>query len=149
VWASWPCAAVYSVRVPCPLYPRTRDQVTALCGGLPVQYPGVVPVNFWRPSLREPASAALDLHGAVIHLPVPAESPRALRATPSPQELAAELARRAAQYPGHGLTREDTGNGTRYVARARDLDTHPYLVMTATLDDLCPHLALAPQPAGH
>jgi SAM-dependent methyltransferase len=134
-------ANAYNARVPCPVYPRSRDQITALCGELPIRHPGVVPVNFWLPSLREPASPALDLHGAVICLPIPAESHRELRATPSPQEQAAELERRAAQFPGHDLAREDTGNGPRYVARARDLGTHPSLVMTATLDDLCAHLA--------
>jgi SAM-dependent methyltransferase len=142
-------AAAYNAQVPCPVYPRTRDQVAGWCGDLPVQYPGVVPVNFWRPSLREPASPALDLHGAVIGLPMPAAPPRVLRAAPSPQEQAAELERRAAQYPGHDLTREDTGNGTRYVARARDLNTHPSLVMTSTLDELCARLTPALQPAAH
>ena len=120
-----------------------------MCGELIIQHPGVVPVNFWRPSLREPASPALDLHGAVLRLPGPAAPSRTLRATPSPQEQAAELERRAAQHPGHDLTREDTGNGLRYVARARDLNTHPYLVMTTTLDDLCARLRPARQPATH
>jgi hypothetical protein len=123
----------------------TRDQITALCGDLPIRYPGVVPVNFWLPSLRQPANPALDLHGAVIRLPVPARLPATVRALPSPQEDAAELERRAAQFPGHDLAREDTGRGTRYVARARDLDTHPSLVMTSTLDELCAQLA----PAAH
>jgi hypothetical protein len=96
------------------------------------------------PSLRESPGPALDLHGAVIRFPAAGAPPRALRATPSAQEQAAELQRRAAQHPGHYLTREDTGNGARYVARARDLSTHPYLVMTATLEDLCTHLTAAP-----
>jgi SAM-dependent methyltransferase len=135
-------AAAYNARVPCRVYPRTHDQVTALCGDLPIRYPGVVPVNFWLPSLREPASPMVDLHGAVILLPVPAKAPGTVRVMSSPQEDAARLAGLAAQWPGHDLTREDTGHGPRYIARARTLDTSPSLVMTATLDDLSAQLGL-------
>jgi hypothetical protein len=38
---------------------------------------------------------------------------------------------------GHEVTREHTGAGRAYVARARDLDTSPYLVMSHRLARLC------------
>jgi len=46
-------AAAYNARVPVQVHPRTRDQLTAICGALPVQHPGVVPVNYWLASLHE------------------------------------------------------------------------------------------------
>jgi hypothetical protein len=143
-------AAAYNARVPSTVYPRTHEELAAICGTLPLQHPGIVPVNFWMPSLREPAGPALDMHAAVLRLPVSARIPgtaaRCLRAAgrPSPQEEAAGLARLAAQWPGHDLTREDTGHGARYVARARDLATRPSLVMTSTVEELGNRLGPAP-----
>jgi hypothetical protein len=127
--------------------------LAAILGDLPLQHPGIVPVSKWQPSLREPAPQDVDIYGAVARIPptsthatAPVRAaiaqPRPARDT-DPAAEAAQLARRADQYPGHDLTREDTGNGPRYIARARDLDTHPSLVMTATLDDLCAELAPA------
>lgn len=159
-------AAAYNAHVPLTVYPRTRDQLDAIIGDLPVQHPGIVPVSKWQPSAREPAPQDVDIYGAVARIPptrthaaasarAAVASARAAVAQPrltrdsDPSAEAAELVRRAAQHPGHDLTREDTGNGLRYIARARDLDTHPSLVMTATLDDLCAQLAPATEAAAH
>jgi hypothetical protein len=152
-------AAAYNAHVPLTVYPRTRGELATIFGNLPVQHPGIVPVSKWQPSLREPAPQDVDIYGAVARIPptsAPAAAPaRAAVAQPRPARNtdpaaeAAELNHRAVQYPGHDLTREDTGNGPRYVARARDLGIHPSLVMTATLDDLCAQLALAPKAAAH
>jgi hypothetical protein len=148
-------AAAYNARVSSTVYPRTREELAALCGTLPVQHPGVVPVNFWMPSLREPASPALDMHAAVLRLPVPASAPGTVASSlrvsggPSAQEEAVRLAKLAAQWPGHDLTREDTGHGARYVARARHLATRPSLVMTSTVEELGAQLGPASGLAAH
>jgi S-adenosyl methyltransferase len=145
-------AAAYNARVPSTVYPRTREELAAICGPLQVQHPGIVPVNFWLPSLREPASAALDMHAAVLRLPAPAPVTGVAAGSsrtagrPSAQEEAVRLACLAAQWPGHDLTREDTGHGARYVARARDLATRPSLVMTSTVEELGARLGPTP---GH
>jgi len=137
-------AAAYNARVPVHVHPRSRDQVAALCGALPVEYPGVVPVNYWMPSLRDTPGPAVDLHAAVIRLPHPVSRPGAAGlahgvGTGEEQE-AAELDRAAARFPDHEITREHTGAGRAYVARARDLATSPYLVMTSSLEQLCTRL---------
>jgi O-methyltransferase involved in polyketide biosynthesis len=58
-------AAAYNASAPMQVYPRPRDQVASLLGGLPEQWPGVVPVTRWLPSLREAPGPACDLYGAV------------------------------------------------------------------------------------
>lgn len=58
-------AAACNASVPVQVYPRPRDQVASLLGGLPEQWPGVVPVTRWLPSLREGPGDACDLYGAV------------------------------------------------------------------------------------
>jgi S-adenosyl methyltransferase len=52
---SAPCAvaeavAAFNARVPVQVYPRNRDQVTALFGSLLPQWPGIMPVTQWRPA---------------------------------------------------------------------------------------------------
>jgi len=47
-----------------------------------------------------------------------------------------ELALVAAGFPAFRLWRETTGDGTRYVARARSLRTHPHAVVTGSLPEL-------------
>jgi hypothetical protein len=42
-------AKAYNARVPAQVYPRSREQITALAGDLRIEYPGVVPVNHWMP----------------------------------------------------------------------------------------------------
>jgi len=154
-------AAAYNARVPVSIYPRSREQVAALLGGLPLQYPGVVPVSCWQPSLRERAPQPVDIHAAVARLPRTATCSLAAsgRAAPpaaagpepgdepEPDVTAGEMARRAEQFPAWHLDREVTGLGIRYVARARVLGTRPHLVMTSDLVELCAQLAGA-QP-GH
>jgi S-adenosyl methyltransferase len=125
-------AAAYNARVPVHAHPRSRDQITALSGPLPVAHPGVVPINHWLPSLRETPGPAVDLHAAVLRLPRRDGTGLTARA----EREVADLAQAAAQFPGHDITHEHTGAGRAYVAKARDLSTSPYLVMTSTLDQL-------------
>jgi hypothetical protein len=61
-------------------------------------------------------------------------------------DAAAELARRAAEFPGHHIGREMTFGGPRYVAQARTLSIHPYVVISASLDEVCEHLAARAGP---
>jgi hypothetical protein len=56
-----------------------------------------------------------------------------------------ELALTAAGFPAFLLWRETTWDGTRYVARARSLATHPHAVVTADLAELAAALTPAPQ----
>ena len=136
-------AAAYNARVPVQVHPRTRDQLTAICGALPIQHPGVVPVNYWLPSLPESPGPAVDLNAAVLRLPPPTRSTtRPLtRSQPSPQEQAAELERVTARHPAHEITTDPTAGRLRYIARARRLSTHPYLVIASTLDELTTELS--------
>ena len=53
-----------------------------------------------------------------------------------PPADADELALVAAGYPAFRLWRETTGDGTRYVARALSLHTHPHAVVTGSLPEL-------------
>jgi O-methyltransferase involved in polyketide biosynthesis len=146
-------ADAYNARVPLPVYPRSRSDIAALLGPLPIQYPGVVPVSYWQPSLREPAPQLVDICAAVTRLPLAARA-RAGVAPPSTRVRnpavqparsldteadaeAAELARRAAEFPHHRLTRETTmAGGVRYIADGLDLDAHPSVVITRSLRQL-------------
>jgi len=116
---------------------------------VPLQHPGVVPVNFWLRSLRESPGPAVDLHAAVLRLPLPATittatAPRPLtRPQPSPQEQAAELERAATRFPAYEITTDLTACRLRYIARARHLSTHPYLVIASTLGELTSELSSA------
>src|SRR5690349_19600519 len=74
--------AAYNARVPIQVHPRTREQLTAICGALPIQHPGVVPVNFWLRSLNDSPGPAVDLHAAVLRLPLPATITSATTARP-------------------------------------------------------------------
>ena len=141
-------AAAYNARVPVQVHPRTRDQLTAICGALPIQHPGVVPVNYWLPSLRDSPGPPVDLNAAVLRLPRPPRSTTATaqpitRPQPSPQEQAAELERATARHPAHEITTDLTAGRLRYIARARRLSTHPYLVIATTLDELTAELSSA------
>jgi S-adenosyl methyltransferase len=139
--------AAYNARVPIAVHPRSREQLTAICGAVPIQHPGVVPVNFWFPSLRESPGPAVDLHAAVLRLPLPARITTAARPLtrpqPSPQEQAAELERTSARFPAYEITTDLTAGRLRYVARARRLSTHPYLVIASTLTELTAELSSA------
>jgi len=136
-------ARAYNARVPVQVHPRSRDQITGLCAGLPIAYPGIVAVNHWMPSLRQSPGPAVDLHAAVIRLPRPGPAPgstAALLASMGRAGEAAALEQAAARFPSHRITRQHTGAGPAYVAQARDLATRPYAVMTSTLADLCTRL---------
>jgi hypothetical protein len=119
-------AAAYNARVPVPVYPRSRDQLAAILGDLPVKHPGIVPVSRWQPSLRERAPHDVDIYGAVAQV----VATRAAKPPADVMAVAAEVARRAAEFPEHEITCEATLAGPCYVARGRSLGTHPYLVMT-------------------
>ena len=112
---------------------------------MPIQHPGVVPVNFWLPSQHESRGPAVDLNAAVLRLPqAPRLTTRPLtHPQPSPQEQAAELERTAARHPAHEITPDTTTGRLRYIARARNLSTHPYLVIATTLDELTTELSSA------
>ena len=136
-------AKAYNARVPVQVYPRTREQVTGMCAGLRIEYPGVVPVNHWMPSLRDSPGRAVDLHAAVIRLPRPEPargSTAAVLAGAGRAGESAVLEQAATRFPDHRITREHTGAGPAYVAQARDLRVRPYAVMTSTLADLCARL---------
>jgi hypothetical protein len=59
---------------------------------------------------------------------------------------ATELARRERQFPGHRIGRVIRFDRIRYVAQARTLDIHPYLVISRSLDEVCEHLAAQRRP---
>jgi hypothetical protein len=121
------------------VHPRSRDELAAICGDLRVQHPGVVPVNFWLPSLRESPGPAADLNAAVLRLPSanwPARTSVAGRTASAAQERAAELERTIARFPAYDIATDVTSGRVRYVARARSLSTHPYLIIAATLNEV-------------
>jgi hypothetical protein len=140
-------AAAYNARVPLPVHPRSREQFAAIFGNLPLRHPGIVPVSQWQPSLREPAPHNVDIYGAVAQIPPAATRPAAILPAARPalvpvasepaqsertdaEAVAAEVARRAAQFPEYSITCEATLGGACFIAQARSLGTHPYLVMT-------------------
>jgi SAM-dependent methyltransferase len=56
-----------------PMIPRSRATITALFGGLPLQWPGVVPVTQWRPFRRESGTVPTDMLGGVARIPAPGD----------------------------------------------------------------------------
>ncbi|HUZ24784.1 MAG TPA: hypothetical protein VMV07_13585 [Streptosporangiaceae bacterium] len=62
-----------------------------------------------------------------------------------PPADADELALVAAGFPAVRLWRETTGDGTRYVARALSLHTHPHAVVTGSLPELTAALTAGQQ----
>ena len=66
------------------------------------------------------------------------------RPQPSPQQQAAELERASARFAAYEITTDLTAGRLRYVARARSLSTHPYLVIASTLAELTSELSSAP-----
>ena len=58
-------AAAYNEHAPVRVTVRTRGQVTALFGGIPLISPGVVPVTGWRPELGDPLTPVADLYGGI------------------------------------------------------------------------------------
>jgi SAM-dependent methyltransferase len=144
-------AAAYNALMPASVYPRDRAEVTSLLGTLRVQWPGVVPVTRWRPSFQEAPGGPCDMYGAVARLPAAGDHCRrnaALElAAAHPDSEPAELAVRAAEYPGHVIRRETIADRTRYVARSTRPGTHPHTVVTDSLEELFAELA-SQQPHG-
>jgi S-adenosyl methyltransferase len=135
-------AAAYNARVPLQVHPRSRDQFGAILGDLPLRHPGIVPVSRWQPSLRESAPRDVDIYGAVAQIPPAVARPATTRsasgagkpATSEPSDavaVAAEVARRAAEFPEYDITCEATLGGVCFIAQGRSLGTHPYLVMAS------------------
>jgi S-adenosyl methyltransferase len=58
--------AAYNALVPVSLYSRTHEEVTELFGGLPLHWPGIVPVTRWRPSFQEAPGEPVDMYGGVV-----------------------------------------------------------------------------------
>jgi hypothetical protein len=54
--------------------------------------------------------------------------------------MAAELEHAMACHPGYSITTDLVSGRLRYVAQARSLSSHPYLVITATLNELTAEL---------
>jgi hypothetical protein len=135
-------AAAYNARVPLLVHPRSREQFAAILGDLPLRHPGIVPVSQWQASLREPAPQNVDIYGGVAQIPPAVADPAAARpasvaskpATSEPSDaaaVAAEVARRAEQFPEYDITCEATLGGVCFIAQGRSLGTHPYLVMAS------------------
>jgi hypothetical protein len=57
-----------------------------------------------------------------------------------------DMACQAARFPGHVIDRVSIFDRVRYVARARSLDAHPYVIVTASLDELWRELTAAQPP---
>jgi S-adenosyl methyltransferase len=145
--------AAYNERMPVPLYARDRAGVTALFGELPVRWPGVVPVTRWRPSFQEAPGRPVDIYGGIARLPGPGddhESNAALELAAAPLPAFSrepdELTARAAEYPGHRLSRETVQDRTRYVARGIHLASRPHTVVTDSTEELFAELAAARRP---
>lgn len=64
-----------------------------------------------------------------------------MNASPPPPANLDELSAQAARYLGHHIWTETVSDRTRYVARSRDLTSHPYLVVTDNLDEIWAELA--------
>lgn len=77
-----------------------------------------------------------DLTPSTSRVPAPATESRADRD---------EIALVAAGFPRYRLWREHLACGTRYVARARDLDAHPHTLVTASLAELANELTASRQ----
>jgi len=61
--------SAYNNLAPVPVTARTRTQVTALFGGLPLAAPGVVKITQWRPRIGGPFPQPADLYGGVARIP--------------------------------------------------------------------------------
>jgi hypothetical protein len=147
-------AKVYNARVPMQVYPRSREQVTALCGDLRIEYPGVVPVNHWMPSLRETPGSALDLHAAVIRLPRPEPAPGSVASQARSVPLgtageAAALEQAAARFPGHRILRENTGAGVAYLAHVYGFLAGVLVALLAKPSVARPEVATEPWRRGY
>ena len=59
------------------------------------------------------------------------------------RERLALTERAATRFPAYEITTDLTAGRLRYVARARRLSTHPYLVMAASLAELTSELSSA------
>jgi len=71
-------AAAYNAVVPVPVYPRGYARVAALFGGLPLQWPEILPVTRWRPSFQEAPGGSCDLYGGLaVVMPPPGRPYRA------------------------------------------------------------------------
>jgi hypothetical protein len=81
-----------------------------------------------------------QLRGGLEHEPVGLLAQRRIRE---------QIAALTAQAPGHAITVEDwiPARPPRFIAKATASDAHPYLVITADLDELRRELTGPPAPA--
>jgi hypothetical protein len=61
-------ADAYNKLAPDPVKARTRDQVEALFGGIPLVPPGVVGVHEWLPEAADPLTCVSDMWGGVARV---------------------------------------------------------------------------------
>jgi S-adenosyl methyltransferase len=122
--------AAWNARVEPGLHPRSSSEVLGMFGGLPLQWPGVVPVTRWLPSFRDAPGRPVDICGGLAQVPLPQHHDGVESAVPLPAtaDIAAD-----GQQPGHELRAvadqnpefriwEDTAGGrVRYVARGKTL----------------------------
>jgi hypothetical protein len=147
--------AAYNERMHVPLYARDRAGVSALFGDLPVRWPGVVPVTRWRPSSQETPGRPVDIYGGIAKLPGPGDHHESSAAFELAAPLPAfsrepdELTARAAEFPGHRISRETIQNRTRYIARGTHLGSRPHTVVTDSAEELFAELAVARHPQPH
>jgi hypothetical protein len=59
----------YNQLAPVHVRARTREQVEALFGGIPLVPPGVVPVHEWLPEAADPLTCVSDMWGGVARVP--------------------------------------------------------------------------------
>jgi hypothetical protein len=59
----------YNTLAPVPVVARTREQVEALFGGMPLVPPGVAPVHEWLPEAANPLTCVSDMWGGVARVP--------------------------------------------------------------------------------
>jgi S-adenosyl methyltransferase len=135
--------AAYNEAVAVPLCPRSGSQVLRMFGGLPLQWPGVVPVTQWLPAFQDAPGRPVDIYGGVARVP-----PSERRGWHDIGTLASvsggcdsgidrdELNALAARHPGFCIWEEVNGDRRRYVARGPTLT-----LVSDSLDEISEALA--------
>jgi hypothetical protein len=112
------------------LHPRSSSEVLGMFAGLPLQWPGVVPVTRWLPSFRDAPGRPVDICGGLAQVPLPQHHDGGESAVPLParadiaadgQQPGDELRAVAGQNPGFRIWEDTAGGRVRYVARGKTL----------------------------
>jgi SAM-dependent methyltransferase len=122
--------AVWNARVVPGLHPRSGSEVLALFGGLPLQWPGVVPVTRWLPAFADAPGRTVDICGGLAQVPL--RRSRDSGAATLPACAAADIAAGdqqpgealqavVGQNPGFRIWEDTSGDRVRYVAKGRTL----------------------------